>query len=99
MMLTMSSTAPAMTPPTAPAAPAATPRVVVEQLTVTYRPANAPPVEAVKDITFTIDDKPGVGEVVVFLGPSGCGKSTILKAVAGLVAPDTGVVKVLGKDV
>ena len=36
--------------------------------------------------TSTIADKPGVGEIVVFLGPSGCGKSTILKAVAGLLA-------------
>ena len=45
--------------------------------------------EAVRGVAFDIADKPGVGEIVVFLGPSGCGKSTILKAVAGLLPPTT----------
>ncbi len=36
------------------------------------------------------------GEFVTLLGPSGCGKSTLLRIVAGLLAPDAGVVTVLG---
>ena len=47
-------------------------------------------VEAVRGVDFDIADKPGIGEIVVFLGPSGCGKSTILKAVAGLLPPTQG---------
>ena len=36
------------------------------------------------------------GEVVAVVGPSGCGKSTLLELVAGLQAPDEGVVEVAG---
>jgi len=36
-------------------------------------------VQAVKDLSFTIED----GEFVVFVGPSGCGKSTLANALAG----------------
>jgi NitT/TauT family transport system ATP-binding protein len=35
----------------------------------------------------------------VFLGPSGCGKSTILKAVAGLLAPEAGSIAIDGQPV
>jgi NitT/TauT family transport system ATP-binding protein len=30
------------------------------------------------------------GEILVLTGPSGCGKSTVLRALAGLMAPDSG---------
>lgn len=30
------------------------------------------------------------GEILVLTGPSGCGKSTVLRALAGLLAPDSG---------
>ena len=36
------------------------------------------------------------GEFLTLLGPSGCGKSTLLRAVADLVAPASGSVRVLG---
>lgn len=39
---------------------------------------------AIRDITFTIDDRPDRGEFIGILGPSGCGKSTILRLIAGL---------------
>lgn len=71
----------------------------VEDLHVVYRGRGGEDVEAVRGISFDILDKPGVGEIVVFLGPSGCGKSTILKAVAGLLPPTSGRVVVNGHEV
>jgi NitT/TauT family transport system ATP-binding protein len=56
-------------------------------------------VQAVEDVSLTVANKPGVGELAVFLGPSGCGKSTLLKAVAGLLKPDSGQVLVDGQPV
>jgi len=53
----------------------------------------------VKEVTLDILDKPGLGEIIVFLGPSGCGKSTILKAVAGLLPPTRGEILIDGKPV
>ena len=77
------------------------PSLLFERVTLRYPDADGGPkrVEAVRDLSFSVEDKPGVGEVVVFLGPSGCGKSTILKAVAGLLPVDEGRVEVDGKPV
>ncbi len=66
------------------------PKLSLRDLQVVYRSRDGHDVEAVAGIDFDIADKPGVGEIVVFLGPSGCGKSTILKAVAGLLPPTRG---------
>jgi sulfate transport system ATP-binding protein len=38
------------------------------------------------------------GELFVLLGASGSGKSTILRLIAGLIAPDDGVIRLDGKD-
>lgn len=38
------------------------------------------------------------GEFVSLLGPSGCGKTTLLRILAGLLAPDLGVVSVNGHE-
>ncbi len=43
-------------------------------------------VHAVKDVTFTAEDK----EFVVLVGPSGCGKTTILRMIAGLEEVSSG---------
>ncbi len=40
----------------------------------------------------------GAGERVFLKGPSGSGKSTLLNIIAGISAPDPGVVRVLGED-
>jgi len=53
-------------------------------------------VQAVQDVSFELANKPGIGELAVFLGPSGCGKSTILKAIAGLLKPDMGKILIDG---
>ncbi|MGV9639666.1 ABC transporter ATP-binding protein [Streptomyces sp. NPDC003514] len=52
-------------------------------------------VEAVRDLTFTVDP----GELVCLVGPSGCGKTTLLKCVAGLLAPTGGEVLLEGRRV
>ncbi len=87
-------TAPATTPATSPI-----PKLSVRDLHVTYRSREGAEVEAVRGVEFDIADKPGIGEIVVFLGPSGCGKSTILKAVSGLIPPTQGEVLVDGVPV
>src|SRR5437763_596108 len=46
-----------------------------------------------------IDLSVRAGEFVTIVGPSGCGKSTMLKLVAGLVAPTTGTVSLMGRPV
>lgn len=39
------------------------------------------------------------GESVIVLGKSGSGKSVLIKCIIGLLAPDKGNIKVLGKDI
>jgi NitT/TauT family transport system ATP-binding protein len=75
------------------------PKLRIKDLGVTYIDRHGHATEAVREVSLDIIDKPGIGEVVVFLGPSGCGKSTILKSVAGLLPPTRGEVLVEGKPV
>jgi ABC-2 type transport system ATP-binding protein len=42
------------------------------------------------DITLTLQK----GEVFGFLGPNGAGKTTTMKAILGIIEPDTGTVEV-----
>jgi ABC-type nitrate/sulfonate/bicarbonate transport system ATPase subunit len=53
------------------------------------------PVEALVEVTLTVDD----GDFVAVVGPSGCGKSTILRILAGLITPTAGEARVGGVDV
>lgn len=82
-----------------PAATTSKLKLQVSDLHVTYRGRRGDDVEAVRGVSFDIPDKPGKGEIVVFLGPSGCGKSTILKTVAGLLPPTRGQVLIEGHPV
>lgn len=84
---------------TSPGAASGPPKLHVDDLHVVYRGRSGDDIEAVRGVSFDIHDKPGIGELVVFLGPSGCGKSTILKAVAGLFPPTRGQILIEGQPV
>lgn len=49
-------------------------------------------VEALKDISFSIDQ----GEIVGYIGPNGAGKSTTIKVMSGILVPDTGDCTIMG---
>ena len=53
------------------------------------RHAYAPERTAIAELSFSV----GAGEFVAIVGPSGCGKTTLLKAVAGLLKPTAGTIK------
>jgi NitT/TauT family transport system ATP-binding protein len=52
-------------------------------------------VEAVRDLTFTVE----AGELVCLVGPSGCGKTTLLKCMGGLLTPTAGEVRLNDRPV
>ncbi|UWQ60864.1 ABC transporter ATP-binding protein (plasmid) [Leisingera caerulea] len=51
--------------------------------------------QASKDVS--LDLRPG--EIHALIGPNGAGKSTLIKQIAGNIAPDSGQVELLGRDV
>ena len=51
-------------------------------------------VEAVRGVSLAV----APGEVLGFLGPNGAGKTTTIRMIAGLIEPDSGEVRVLGRD-
>ncbi len=52
------------------------------------------PITALDDFSLEL----GAGEVVALLGPNGAGKTTAVRLLLGLIAPNTGSVRVLGRD-
>ncbi len=65
----------------------------VEGVSKTFRPAKAPPVAALADISLEI----AAEQFVTIVGPSGCGKTTLLRMLNGLIAPDAGEILVGGQ--
>ena len=49
-------------------------------------------VEALKDVSFTVD----TGEIVGYIGPNGAGKSTTIKIMSGILVPDSGRCTIMG---
>ncbi|MGI6085942.1 MAG: ABC transporter ATP-binding protein [Acetivibrionales bacterium] len=52
-------------------------------------------IEAVKGISFTVPEK----SIVTLIGANGAGKSTTLRAISGLVKPQSGNIEFLGEDI
>lgn len=69
------------------------PTAGLELADLTIRYPNTPE-PAVKDLDLGVDS----GELVCLLGPSGCGKTTILKAIAGLLTPSQGDIRMNGRS-
>jgi branched-chain amino acid transport system ATP-binding protein len=61
----------------------------VEHLAAAYGP-----VQAVRDVSMTVDEN----EVVAIIGPNGAGKTTLLSALAGLL-PATGTIAFAGRSI
>lgn len=69
------------------------PFIQVKNLRKVYVDKSGVPVEALRDISFTVDE----GELICIIGPSGCGKTTLLKLIAGVTPSTGGTVYVDGK--
>jgi putative ABC transport system ATP-binding protein len=69
------------------------PVVEVEAVTKTY--PSEPPVEALRGVSFTVDE----GELLAIVGPSGSGKTTLLHLIGTLDRPSSGTVRITGLDV
>jgi ABC-2 type transport system ATP-binding protein len=66
--------------------------IEVDDLHVTYTRRGRPPVEAVRGVSFEVDE----GEVFGLLGPNGAGKTSTLEVCEGFRPPTQGSVTVLG---
>jgi ABC-type branched-subunit amino acid transport system ATPase component/predicted MFS family arabinose efflux permease len=70
--------------------PSLTPVLQVRNLDVSYGNLQ---------VLFDVDFEVRRGEVLALLGTNGAGKSTLLKAVAGLVLPDRGAIRMNGRTI
>ncbi|MDE6275356.1 MAG: ABC transporter ATP-binding protein, partial [Clostridia bacterium] len=66
----------------------------LKNINKTYSPKNGVPVQALKDVSLSFDDK----GMVFVLGKSGCGKSTLLNLIGGLDFADIGEIIIDGKS-
>jgi lipopolysaccharide export system ATP-binding protein len=69
--------------------------VAARALGKTYRAAKGPPNVAVSEVSFACR----AGEVFGLLGPNGAGKTTCFYMIMGMVAPDSGAIKLDGQDI
>ncbi|CZZ92323.1 ABC transporter ATP-binding protein [Bordetella ansorpii] len=72
----------------------APPLMTVDRLGKTFRSSNGREVDALKDISLTIQQ----GETLGLVGESGSGKSTLGRTLVGLIRPDRGSVRIDGQE-
>lgn len=69
--------------------------LAADRVSYTYnRRTGVEPVNAVCDVSVRIQR----GSLTGLIGPNGCGKTTLLKLLAGVLAPDSGLVALDGRD-
>ena len=47
------------------------------------------------DLTFTVQ----LGGFFIIIGPNGSGKTTLMRVISGVIRPDTGGVRVMGRSI
>ena len=71
-------------------------------------PGDNTPVVEFKNVTISFDVKPVLenisfsvdrGQTLIILGPAGCGKSVLLKLADGLLCPDSGSIRIFGREI
>jgi ABC-type Fe3+/spermidine/putrescine transport system ATPase subunit len=67
-----------------------TPYLSIEALTVSYGTTRV-----LDQVSLSVQR----GEMIALLGSSGCGKTTLLRSIAGFVLPDSGAIRVDGKEI
>lgn len=70
--------------------------IEISELTKTYRRSHLGRLRTtpgVANITFSLND----GEIFGLIGPNGSGKTTTIKLILGLLKPDTGSIKLMGR--
>ena len=70
------------------------PLVLIEHLVKSYRRGDQV-VEVLRDISLAIP----AGAFTALMGPSGSGKSTLLNLIAGIDKPDSGMLRIAGRDI
>jgi multiple sugar transport system ATP-binding protein len=68
-------------------------KVTIQDLSKVFPVAGARLIEAVKNLSITVEDK----ELLVLVGPSGCGKTTTLRLIAGLEEATRGTISLDGQ--
>ncbi|MEW6132024.1 MAG: ABC transporter ATP-binding protein [Pseudomonadota bacterium] len=68
--------------------------ILLDSLTKRYRDKRLRVVEAVKNVSLTVDE----GEAFGFVGPNGAGKTSTIKVIMGLNRPDGGRAEIFGID-
>ncbi|HVY57435.1 MAG TPA: ABC transporter ATP-binding protein [Xanthobacteraceae bacterium] len=69
--------------------------IELANINLSFVSGNGESVPTLRDFNLRV----GQGEFVAIVGPTGCGKSTTLNLITGLLRPESGAVKVMGKPV
>lgn len=69
--------------------------LLVEHLRKAYPQLEGPPLVVLDVERFEV----AAGEQLALMGPSGCGKTTLLHAIAGILKPDAGSIRIAGVEI